>query len=246
MIAQDTTSYGTDLSPVESLHSLMSDLVSIESLEWLRLMYTHPAHWDERLINVIRDHPRVCRYLEMPIQHAADSILQKMGRNVTNHQMRTIFEQLRTEIPDVVLRTTVIVGFPGETRSDFDEMIKFVQDIEFDRLGMFLYSAEEDTPAYRYDNQIDDIEREELYQELSEIQRAIAERRHHKLIGQSLRVLIDEYDDERECFIGRSQGECPEIDPQILIEEDVVPGEFYTTRVDAADAYELHGTIEDA
>ncbi|MBN2010310.1 30S ribosomal protein S12 methylthiotransferase RimO [candidate division KSB1 bacterium] len=244
LIAQDTTNYGTDLHPQTSLYNLMSELITLPSLEWLRLMYTHPLNWDERLIALVRDSRSVCRYLEMPIQHASDSILKRMGRRVTNYSMRTLFDSLRNQVPNITLRTTAIVGFPGETRQDFETLVEFVNAVEFERLGIFTYSPEDDTPAFQFEDQIDDEEKEDRFQELLEVQKSIAERYHKQRIGGIERVIIDEYDDERSCYLARSEGESPDVDPQILIDEPVNIGEFYTVRITDADAYELFGSLE--
>ena len=243
LVAQDTTQYGHDLSPGYSLFELLTSLVTIDSLEWIRLLYTHPKHWDERILSLLVTHRKICRYIDMPIQHAAESILLRMNRQVTALYMRQLFKNIRTKLPDIYLRTTVIVGFPGETDADFETLCEFISDIKFERLGVFKYSPEEDTPAFRYDDKVEAKVVDERFRHLLELQQSIAAERHNSMIGKTVQAIVDEYDELLGCYIARSQGESPDIDPQIILNGDAEVGQFVHVHIDDADAYELHGTV---
>jgi ribosomal protein S12 methylthiotransferase len=242
LIAQDLSYYGLDLYKKQKLPELITELLKIESLEWIRLHYLYPANFPKDLIPIIKANQRICRYIDIPIQHITDKMLGLMkrshGRKETEHLLLT----LRSEIPDAVIRTTLIAGHPGETEQDFHELRDFIRSFRFNRLGVFAYSHEEDTYSYQhYIDEIGEDVRDARVAELMEIQQSISEELNIKLIGQVLKVIIDRR--EGEFFIGRTEFDSPEVDQEVLIpaEHKLLTGHFYQIRITQSTEFDLYG-----
>ncbi len=216
LIAQDTTNYGIDLYGSRQLPALLRQLVQIEGLVWLRLLYLYPDKISDELIDLMATEKKLIPYIEMPIQHAVGSVLKRMNRPGNEEQLLALLEKLRSRIPDVTLRTTLIVGFPGETEEEFDRLCRFVRKAKFDKLGVFCYSREEGTPAYDFDGQIDDQVKEKRRDILETVQTDVVEEKQAALVGQTLTVLVEGYDRFGECWYGRSLREAPDIDGKIF------------------------------
>jgi ribosomal protein S12 methylthiotransferase len=244
LIAQDITYYGKDADGDVKLSGLITRLSGIDDIEWIRLLYAHPAHMDDDLIYAIRDNEKVCRYIDIPVQHVSDRILKRMGRGTTGQHIRDLIEKMRSTIPGLAIRTTLMVGFPGETEADFYELQQFVSDTRFERLGVFKYSNEDDTPAATLQGQLDESVKEDRYQQLMQIQRTISYEENVKLVGEEVRVLIDGYEEEENSFSGRTEWDAPQIDNRVLIHENVDTGRFYDVRIIDADEYDLIGERE--
>jgi ribosomal protein S12 methylthiotransferase len=243
VIAQDTTSYGRDLPDNGSLSALLKELHTIDDLQWIRLLYTHPAHWSEALMDDLASLDKVVPYADIPIQHIADPILSSMGRNVTRAQIERLIASLRIRVPDVAIRTSIIVGYPGETDADFNELLDFLQEARFERLGVFTYSHEDGTRAYQLTDDVPDDVKLERQREIMRVQAEIVEERNNALIGRTLRVLVDELDKENNVALGRSVWDAPEVDGNIMLPPDVVPGEFYNVRIVQSELFDLVGEV---
>jgi ribosomal protein S12 methylthiotransferase len=242
LIAQDLSYYGLDIYRKQALPELVSELLKIKSLEWIRLHYLYPANFPMDLIPLIRDNPRICRYIDIPIQHITDNMLGLMKRSHNRHETEHILNILRTEIPGSVIRTTLIAGHPGETEQDFLELKNFVTNFRFDRLGVFKYSHEEDTLSYNeYNDEISDEIKESRVSELMEIQQTISAGLNETMIGKDLRIIIDRR--EGEFFVGRSEFDSPEVDQEVLIpvEYELIPGNFYNIRITQSADFDLYG-----
>jgi ribosomal protein S12 methylthiotransferase len=221
LIAQDTTLYGVDLYGEKRLPQLLSSLSQIPKLRWIRLLYTHPAHFSDQLIHQMAFNPKVCKYVDLPLQHISDDILRLMNRKVTRKKVEQLIFKLRESIPDLTLRTSLIVGFPGEKKKHFDELLEFVQEVRFNKLGAFPYSKEEGTKAFDFKGQVSSKLRQERLNQLMLAQQRIAFERNQAKVGKTLTVLIDAKSEERNgCFVGRSQAEAPEVDGVILVKGD--------------------------
>jgi ribosomal protein S12 methylthiotransferase len=234
IIAQDTTSYGRDHGKAR-LHRLLRRLCEIEQNGWLRLLYTHPAHYYSELIDVLAERDEICPYLDVPLQHIADPVLERMGRGVRRSEIEDLIRTLRERMPDLTLRTTFLIGFPGETDDDFQELMDFVREMRFERLGAFRYSSEEDTRAHEFEDQVPREVREERYHELMQLQQTIAFETAAERIGEQTTVLIEEEQTEgaQNQTIGRSPAEAPDVDPVIFIEdgEDLRRGEMVDVEI---------------
>jgi ribosomal protein S12 methylthiotransferase len=242
LIAQDLSYYGLDLYRKQILAQLVTELLKIESFEWIRLHYLYPANFPKDLIPLIRNNPRICRYLDLPIQHISDRMLGMMKRSHGRGETMAILSTLRNEIPGAAIRTTLIAGHPGETEEDFQELKDFVNEFRFDRLGVFAYSHEEGTFSYdNYKDEIPDNVKESRVSEIMEIQQAISAGLNEKLVGQVIKVLIDRRDDR--FFIGRTEFDSPEVDQEVLIpvEYDLKPGDFYQVMVTQSSDFDLFG-----
>ena len=247
LVAQETTVYGTDLYGEKKLAELLHRLCRIEELQRIRVMYAYPEEIDETLIEAIASEPKVCRYLDMPIQHASNEILKRMGRRTTREDIEATVAKLRRRIPGIVLRTTLITGFPGETEEDFDELTAFVEKMRFERLGCFPYSKEEGTDAAKMKGQVPKRVRERRKNVIMKLQREICSQYSESLVGQTLPVLVDGYLPEEDIFTGRTEGDAPTIDgaaffegPSSLLSGDIVP-----VRITAAAEYDLTGEVVD-
>lgn len=247
LVAQETTLYGKDLYGEKSLHILVKKLAEIKGIRWIRILYCYPEEIYDELIETIREEKKVCHYLDLPIQHASDAVLKRMGRRTTRQELVDIVARLRERIPDIVLRTTLITGFPGETREDHEELMAFVDEMEFDRLGVFTYSAEEDTPAASMEDQIPEEIKEERRNELMELQQEISLEKGNEKIGQELLVMIEGKVSGESAYIGRTFGDAPKVDGYIFVQtgELLMTGDFVRVRVTGAMEYDLIGEIAD-
>ncbi|MBZ4683042.1 MAG: ribosomal protein methylthiotransferase [Fusobacteriaceae bacterium] len=245
LLAQETTEYGIDLYNKKALPDLLKELVKVEGIEWIRLYYMFPNSITDELIEVIKNEPKICNYFDIPIQHISDSQLQKMGRAKNSNQIKSILSKIRKEIPDATIRTTVIVGFPGETEEEFLELKEFIQDFKFDYVGVFSYSREEDTKAYEMENQIDDEIKEKRRVELVNLQNEIADIKNKDLIGKEIEVMIDGISEESEFMLeGRTKGQALEIDGKVLTTDGTAkPGEIVKVKVEQNFNYDLLGPI---
>lgn len=245
LVAQETTIYGVDLYGEKSLPKLLRELCKIAGLRWIRILYCYPEEINDELIQTIREEPKICSYLDLPIQHANDEILRRMGRRTTKQELVDIIGKLRAEIPDIALRTTLITGFPGETQAQHEELMQFVDEMEFDRLGVFTYSPEEDTPAAGMDGQIDETVKEERQAELMELQQEIAFDMAENMIGREVLVMIEGKVADENAYVGRTYRDAPNVDGLIFVntEEELVSGDFAKVRVSGAVDYDLIGGI---
>ncbi len=246
LVAQETTLYGKDLYGEKSLHVLIRELCKIEDLKWVRILYCYPEEIYDELIDVIKNEPKVCHYLDMPIQHANDDVLRRMGRRTNQQELREIIAKLRREIPDIALRTSLIAGFPGETQDAHEEMMAFVDEMEFDRLGVFAYSAEEDTPAFSFPNQIEDEVKEEWRDELMELQQEVSMDKSEARIGKTYRVMIEGKVADENAYVGRTYMDAPNVDGYIFVntDEELMTGDFVPVKVTGALEYDLIGEID--
>lgn len=246
VIAQDTTRYGEDLYGEAKLPELLEELSAIEGIKWIRIMYSYPESITEKLIDVIASHDNICSYFDMPIQHASNRVLKRMNRRTSKEDIRSKVEMIRNKIPDATIRTTVIVGFPGETEEDLEELIDFMEEIKFDRLGAFSYSREENTPADRMDGHIDEDEKEERRERVMMVQQRISEEINRKREDKVLEVLIEE-EAEEGVFVGRTQGDAEEIDSVVYVNSDkeLEIGSFVNVYITEAMEYDLIGDVVD-
>ena len=245
LIAQDLSYYGLDLYTKQALPSLVTELLKIESLEWIRLHYLYPANFPLELVPLIRANSRICRYIDIPIQHITDDMLNVMKRSHNRRETVAILNKLRSEIPGAVIRTTLIAGHPGETEKDFLELKKFITDFRFDRLGVFAYSHEEDTYSYKtYKDEIPEDVKESRVAELMEIQQNISAELNESYIGNIFKVIIDRK--EGEFFVGRTEFDSPEVDQEVLIpvEYNLKPGSFYNILMTKSTEFDLYGEPE--
>ena len=247
LVAQETTLYGTDLYGKKTLHLLVKKLCQISGIRWIRILYCYPEEIYDELIQTIKEEKKVCHYLDLPIQHASDAILRRMGRHTTQADLRAIIEKLRREIPDIVLRTTLITGFPGETPEDHEELMRFVDEMEFDRLGAFTYSQEEDTPAYTMPDQVPEELKDERRDEIMELQQEISLEKGESRIGQELLVMIEGKVADENAYIGRTYADAPNVDGYIFVQtgELLVTGDFAKVCVTGALEYDLIGELAD-
>lgn len=247
LVAQETTVYGKDLYGKKSLHILLKKLCEIRGIRWIRILYCYPEEIYDELIETIRDEKKICHYLDIPIQHASDRILKRMGRRTSKQELIDIVGKLRKEIPDIVLRTTLITGFPGETEEDHEELREFVDEMEFDRLGVFTYSPEENTPAAEMADQVPEEVKEERRDELMELQQEISYDRGQDRIGQELLVMIEGKVADESAYIGRTYGDAPKVDGYIFVQtgELLMTGDFAKVRVTGALEYDLIGVLSD-
>lgn len=247
LVAQETTVYGKDLYGKKSLHILLKKLCEIRGIRWIRILYCYPEEIYDELIETIRDEKKICHYLDIPIQHASDHILKRMGRRTSKQELIDIVGKLRKEIPDIVLRTTLITGFPGETEEDHEELKEFVDKMEFDRLGVFTYSPEENTPAAEMADQVPEEVKEERRDELMELQQEISYDRGQDRIGQELLVMIEGKVADESAYIGRTYGDAPKVDGYIFVQtgELLMTGDFAKVRVTGALEYDLIGVLSD-
>ena len=247
LVAQETTVYGKDLYGKKSLHILLKKLCEIKGIRWIRVLYCYPEEIYDELIETIRDEKKICHYLDIPIQHASDRILKRMGRRTSKQELIDIVGKLRKEIPDIVLRTTLITGFPGETEEDHEELKEFVDEMEFDRLGVFTYSPEENTPAAEMVDQVPEEVKEERRDELMELQQEISYDKGQDRIGQELLVMIEGKVADESAYIGRTYGDAPKVDGYIFVQtgELLMTGDFAKVRVTGALEYDLIGVLSD-
>ncbi len=247
LVAQETTLYGKDLYGEKALPKLLHELAKVPGIQWIRLQYCYPEEITDELIEAIRTEEKVCHYLDIPIQHASDGILRRMGRRTNQAQLREMIARLRREIPDIALRTTLISGFPGETQEDHEELMAFVDEMEFERLGVFAYSAEEDTPAYSFPDQVPQEVKEERRDEIMQLQQEIAFEKSEAMVGRVLTVLIEGKVVDEPAYVGRTYMDAPGVDGLIFVNADVelMSGDFVRVRVTGSAEYDLIGEIYD-
>lgn len=245
LVAQETTLYGKDLYGEKSLHKLLRELCKISGLRWIRILYCYPEEITDELIQVIKEEDKICNYLDLPIQHASDGILKRMGRRTSKEQLVEIIGKLRKEIPDIAIRTTLITGFPGETQEQHEELMEFVDEMEFDRLGVFTYSPEEDTPAAMMPDQIPEDVKEDRQAELMELQQEIAFDLAEEMIGREVLVMIEGKVADENAYVGRTYKDAPNVDGLIFVEseEELMSGDFARVRITGALEYDLMGEI---
>ena len=245
LVAQETTLYGKDLYGKKSLPELLHELAQIDGIFWIRILYCYPEEITDELIQAIKDEPKVCHYLDIPIQHASDKILKRMGRRTNQEQLRTMIEKLREEIPDICLRTTLITGFPGETEDDHEELMQFINDMEFDRLGAFTYSQEEDTAAAIMPDQIEEEIKLERQQDIMELQQEIAFEKAEDMVGRVLVVMIEGKVADEDVYVARTYRDAPNVDGYLFLNTTatLMTGDLVKVMVTDSNEYDLVGEM---
>ena len=245
LVAQETTLYGVDLYGKKTLPELLRRLAQIPGLYWIRILYCYPEEITDELIEVIATEPKVCHYLDIPIQHASDNVLQRMGRRTSEQELREMIQKLRERIPDICLRTTLISGFPGEQQEDFEELYRFVNEMEFDRLGVFAYSREEDTPAALMEDQVPEEVKESRREELMELQQAIAFEKAEDMIGRKFTVMIEGKVADEDTYVARTYRDAPGVDGYLFVNTsaNLMTGDFVKAIVTDSNEYDLIGEI---
>lgn len=245
LVAQETTMYGVDLYGEKSLSKLLYKLSEIDGIEWIRILYCYPEEIDKELITAIKNISKVVKYLDMPIQHASDTILKKMGRRTSKQELIAIINQLREEIPNIALRTTLITGFPGETKKEHEELLDFVNEMEFDRLGVFTYSAEENTPAAKMKNQISEAVKEERRDEIMTLQQEISLDKSSQLIDSILSCMVEGKMIDDDVYVARSYKDAPNVDGYVFIhtDENLMSGDIVKVKIESAYEYDLMGSL---
>ena len=244
LIAQDTTDYGKDIYGGKKLAELLNKLSNINGIEWIRLMYAYPSQFPNDVIEEIKSNPKICKYLDIPLQHISDDVLKSMRRGVTAERTKALIDKLRRKIPDLTIRTTFIVGYPNETEKDFNELCDFIKEVKFDRIGTFTFSVEENTSSFILGDPVPEKEKERRKNLLMEIQKEISLEKNEKFVGKQLKVLIDSV--EGDFYIGRSYRDAPEVDGEILINKkytNLDVGEFYNVIIEDYDEYDLYGRV---
>ncbi len=246
LIAQDLSCYGRDLKDGTNLCKLLKELVKIDKIKWIRLFYLYPTYFTDELLDLITKEDKICKYVDIPLQHISDNVLQRMRRQDTAESIRLLLHKLKQAQPKITVRTTLMVGFPGETDSDFEELCEFIKEIRFDDLGAFMYSPQDGTPAAHMPNQVPESIKEERYHKLMAIQAKISEENDRALIGTTTEVLIEEILKDKKGFVqakGRAIFQAPEVDGNIYVEgsKDILPGDFIKVRITDGYAYDLIG-----
>ena len=246
VVAQDTTAYGTDIYGKPMLSKLLSELCKIDGLKWIRTLYTYPEKITDELLDTIAAEPKLLKYLDMPIQHVNGEILKRMNRKGNQETLTALINKIRAKIPDITLRTTLITGFPGETKEQFSELAQFVKDIRFDRLGCFTYSAEEGTAAAEFDNQIDEQTKVDRMENIMDMQMTISAEKNEEKIGTTAEVIIEGWDDYIKCYFGRTVYDAPEVDGKIffMAKKQHKIGDFVNVRINDCLDYDLLGEEE--
>ena len=244
LIAQDSTYYGLDIYGKRSLHELLAQLSDVEGLDWIRLHYAFPSGFPLEILDVMRQKSNICNYLDMPLQHISDSMLKSMKRGTTKQKTLKLVDTIRERVPGITLRTTLITGYPGETEHDHQEMLEWVEQAKFDRLGAFTYSHEENTSAYKLDDNVPDEVKKERAEAVMEIQQGVSEELNSRKIGQTLKVLIDRK--EGNSFIGRTEADSPEVDNEVIVSAEkhyLRIGDFANIEITSADMFDLMGEV---
>lgn len=246
LVAQETTLYGKDLYGEKSLPKLLHKLCEIDGLYWIRILYCYPEEITDELIETIRTEDKICNYLDIPIQHASDRILKKMGRRTNQQELRGMIEKLRNAIPDICLRTTLITGFPGEKQEDHEELLSFVNEMEFDRLGVFTYSPEEDTPAATFSDQIEEAVKTERQADIMELQQEIAFEKAEGMIGRTVLTIIEGKVPDEHAYVARTYKDAPNVDGFLFIQtsEELMTGDFVRAKITGSYEYDLIGEID--
>lgn len=247
IVAQDTTVYGVDLYGKKMLPDLLKELCKIENIRWIRILYCYPEEIDDKLIRVIKEEPKICHYLDLPIQHGCDTILKRMGRRTNRNELTAIIGKLRKEIPDICIRTTLITGFPGETDEEHETLLEFVDQMEFDRLGVFTYSQEEDTPAALMPGQIPEEVKEERFAQLMELQQEIAFEAASSMEGRSVEAMIEGKIADEEAYVARTYKDAPGVDGFLFVntKRELMSGDLIRCRITGSHEYDLIGELED-
>lgn len=246
LVAQETTLYGKDLYGKKSLPELLHKLCEIEGLYWIRILYCYPEEITDELIETIRTEEKICNYLDIPIQHASDRILKRMGRRTNQQELRDMVAKLREAIPDICLRTTLITGFPGETQEDHEELLAFVDEMEFDRLGVFTYSSEEDTPAATFSEQVEDEIKTDRQADIMELQQEIAFEKAEDMIGRTVLAMIEGKVPDEHAYVARTYKDAPNVDGFVFIQtsEELMTGDFVRVKITGSFEYDLIGEID--
>ncbi len=245
LIAQDITAYGMDIAGRTMLPDVITAISPVPGLRWIRLLYTHPAHFTDQIIDEVARNQKVCKYVDMPVQHISQRVLQRMGRKVSRERVESLIAALRTRVPGVFLRTSLIVGFPGETEAEFEEMCEFIRVTRFERLGVFAYSREEGTPAAAYPDQIAEEVKQARLRFVMELQQKIAFEHTAAMVGREVNVLIDRRaETNRHAWEGRTEGDAPEVDGTVIVRgKKIRPGHFYAVRIVRSRGYDLEGIV---
>lgn len=243
IVAQDTTFYGWKQNNKKLLCELIDSLVKIESLKWIRILYAHPAHLNDCLIQSYNEHDKLCRYIDLPIQHISDKVLKSMGRPISGDEIRRLVNRLRENVPDIAIRTTLMVGYPGEDEQDFERLKEFVIEAEFERLGVVKFSAEDGTEAAKMSDHVDERAKQERYEEIMEIQSTIALNKNQQLLNRTISVIIDEIEENNSGFIGRTQWDSPMIDNSVHVIGNLNIGQIYQVTIDQVSEYDLWGKV---
>jgi ribosomal protein S12 methylthiotransferase len=243
LIAQELTYYGLDIYKKRALPELLNSLADIDGLHWIRLHYAYPSKFPLEIIDVMKKRENICNYLDMPLQHASDAMLLAMKRQITREEMKELIGEIRTRIPDICLRTTLIAGFPGETMDDVEEVKSFLEEHRFDRVGIFTYSHEEDTSAYELTDNLTQEEKEKRAQEIMEVQQEISLEKNQEKIGRIFKVLVDKKEAGR--YLGRTEFDSVEVDNEVIIDtkEKLKIGEFVQVKITKAFDYDLEGVV---
>ena len=247
LVAQETTVYGTDLYGEKKLPELLARLAAIRGIRWIRILYCYPEEIDDDLIEEIATNDKVCHYLDIPIQHASDNVLKRMGRRTSKAELEAIINKLRERIPDICLRTTLITGFPGETEEEHEEVLDFVDTMEFDRLGVFTYSQEEDTPAAKMDCQVEEDVKQERWAEIMELQQAIAFEKAEAMLGKTVLAMVEGKIADEDAYIARTYMDAPNVDGYLFINtaKQLMTGDLAYVRITGSNEYDLIGELED-
>ncbi len=245
VIAQDTAVYGKDIYGESRLHQLLERLESVEGIEWIRVLYAYPEHITDNLIAEFKRNKKLAHYLDMPIQHTEDDVLRKMARRSRREDLKTLINKIRKEVPDFIFRTTLIVGFPGETQENFDSMVEFIEEMEFDKIGVFTYSAEEGTPAATMDNQVDEEVKVERKEYILQVQQNVSARKSMDYVGKTFDVMVDGKLPEEDVYVGRSYMDCYEIDGMVFFKADydIMSGDIVQVKITESLEYDLKGEI---
>lgn len=241
LIAQDTTYFGQDVGAANALVDLIRKIATIEQLRWIRILYAHPAHVSDEFINLFVLEEKLCRYIDLPLQHISDKILKSMGRKISTLEIKELIQKFRTNAPEIAIRTTMMVGYPGETEKEFQQLKNFVAETKFERLGAFKFIAEEGSRASKMKNQLSETVKEDRLQELMELQREIMTKKNKELRGRELTVIVDGPEEKNDGWIGRTQWDSPLIDNIVHIKENCLPGEICTIKINRTQTYELWG-----
>jgi ribosomal protein S12 methylthiotransferase len=244
IIGQDTTDYGKDIYGKRNLAELMNKLSLVKGIEWIRLLYAYPSHFPDDVLDLMAGNPKICKYLDMPLQHISDKVLKSMRRGITSNRTRKLINKIREKVPGITLRTTFIVGFPNETDKEFEELCNFVQEMKFDRIGAFTYSIEENTSCFNMEDSVPQEEKEDRLAHLMEIQNGISFKKNKSLIGHEIRVIIDRL--ENNIYYARSEKDAPEVDGDIIIpkgRKKIDIGKFYNIKITSCSDYDLSGKI---
>ncbi|MDD6070224.1 MAG: 30S ribosomal protein S12 methylthiotransferase RimO [Clostridiales bacterium] len=245
LVAQETTLYGVDIYGEKRLPELLRKLSEIEDLEWIRLLYCYPEEITKELIAEMKDNPKVCHYIDMPLQHCENDVLRRMGRRTTKEEIKQTIEYIRSEIPDIVLRTSLIAGFPGETQEEHEALLEFIDEVEFNHLGVFTYSPEEDTPAAGFENQVEEAVKEQWRDEIMELQQEISYDLNSTMVGKTLKVIVEGYLYKEQMYVCRSYMDAPDIDGCVFVasEDELLTGDFIEVTITDFNEYDLIGEI---